>query len=73
MRRILASSLTDDDINDQNAVWTLIEEQVDATVKNKFRGYRLEFALMRQKSHENINDFVSRLREKVTKCKFENN
>ena len=73
MRRILASSLTDDDIIYQNAVWTLIEEQVDATVKNKFRGYHLVFALMRQKSHENINDFVSRLREKATKCKFENN
>ena len=28
---------------------------------------------MRQKSDENITDFVSRLREKATKCKFENN
>ena len=73
VRRILASSLTDDDKKDPNAVWAPNEEQVDATVKKKFRGHRLEFAFMRQKSHENINDFVSRLREKATKCKFENN
>ena len=28
---------------------------------------------MRQKSQDNTTDFVSRLREKATKCKFENN
>ena len=28
---------------------------------------------MRQKYDETITDFVSRLREKATKCKFENN
>ena len=28
---------------------------------------------MRQKSDENITDFVSRLREKATKCKCYNN
>ena len=73
MRRILASGLSDDEKKDPNAVWVLIEEQVDATVKINVRVHRLEFAHMRQKAEENITDFVSRLREKAIKCKFENN
>ena len=73
IRRILASGFFDDDKKDPNSVWALIEEQVYATVKINIRVHRLEFVHMRQKAEENIIDFVSILREKATKCKFEKN
>ena len=50
--------MPDDDKKYTNAVWALIVEQVDATVKKKLGIHRLEFALMRQKSNENITSNV---------------
>ena len=64
MRRIQASSLSDDDKKDPNTGWAFIEGQVSATVKNKFRVHRLEFAHMRQKSDENITNFICKKEKK---------
>ena len=71
MTRILASGLSNDNKKDPHAVWILTEEQVEATVKVHFFVHRLEFAHMGQKAEVNITDFVSRLRETATKCKFQ--
>ena len=61
MRRILASGLTTEECKDPDQIWNFLEGQVDATVKINFRVHRLEFAHMRQKTEENITDFISRL------------
>ena len=58
MRRILASCLPDDDKKYANAVWALIVKNVDATVKKNLGVHRLELALMRQKSNENLTSNV---------------
>ena len=71
MRRLLASGLSDADQKKPTAIWTLLESQLDATVKINFRVHRLEFANLRQKPTEPTADFVSRLREKASKCEFE--
>ena len=71
IRRVLNSGLSDNEQKDPGKLWSLIEEQVDATVKINFRVHRLEFSNFRQKTDENINDYVSRLREKAAKCEFE--
>ena len=70
MRRILSSGLTEDEKKDPDAIWKLIENQVDVTVMISFRIHRLEYSEMRQHDGENITDFVSRLREKASKCEF---
>ena len=66
MRRFLASGLSDDEKKDPNAVWALIEEQL-------VQQSRQLFASIVWKAEENISDFVSKLREKATQCKFESN
>lgn len=71
MRRILASGLTETEQKIPARVWTLIESEVDASVKINFRVHRLEFANMKQKTEETISQFLSRLREKATKCECE--
>lgn len=70
MRRVLASGLSGDEQKVPDNIWTLLEGQVDASVKINFRVHRLEFGQIRQKSGETISDFVSRLREKATRCEF---
>ena len=70
MRRILASGLTEAEQKVPEKVWTLIEAEVDASVKINFRVHRLEFARMKQKTDETISQFLSRLRDKATKCEF---
>lgn len=71
MRRILASGLTDEEQKKPDKIWNLIEGEVDASVKINFRVHRLEFGNMKQKTDETISQFLSRLREKATKCEFE--
>lgn len=71
MRRILASGLTEAEQKRPAQLWTLIESEVDASVKINFRVHRLELSNLRQKSEENISEYVSRLREKAKKCEFE--
>ncbi|XP_014667285.1 PREDICTED: uncharacterized protein LOC106808892 [Priapulus caudatus] len=70
MRRVLASGLSTEDQKDPEKIWDLLESQVDATVKINFRVHRLEFFNMRQKPDEDITTYMSRLREKATKCEF---
>ena len=70
MRRLLSSGLSEADKKKPDKIFELLENQLDASVKINFRVHRLEFAQIRQKSDETINDFVSRLREKASKCEF---
>ena len=71
MRRILSSGLSDADKKLPGKIFSLLENQLDASVKINFRVHRLEFGQIRQNADENITDFVSRLREKAIKCDFE--
>lgn len=71
MRRILSSGLSDEDKKIPEKIFELLEHQLDASVKINFRVHRLEFAQLWQKSTENITDFISRLREKASKCDFD--
>lgn len=71
MRRILASGLTPAQQRDPEEIWTLLKEQVDASVKINHRVHRLEFTHLKQKPDETITDYVSRLREKAAKCEFD--
>ena len=72
MRRILSSGLSADERKVAKNIFTLLESQLDATVKISFRVHRLEFQNMRQREEESITDFISRLREKSTPCNFRN-
>ena len=71
MRRILASGLSDNDRKDPAKIWTMLENQIDASVKVNFRVHRLEFAYIRQKPEEPFCEFINRLRTKAQKCEFE--
>jgi hypothetical protein len=70
MHRLLSSGLSEADQKDPEKIWNLFENQVDATIKINFRIHRLEFAQLKQKSNENVGNFVSRLRQKAVKCEF---
>ena len=70
MRRILTSGLTADEQEKPDSIWELIASQVDVSAKISFRVHRLELANMKQKSGENITDYIPRLREKAGKCEF---
>ena len=71
MRRILHSGMTDEDQKKPSELWKLLENEVDFTVKISFRVHRLEFSNIRQENDENTQQYLSRLREKALKCKFE--
>lgn len=71
IRRILASGLSEADQADPKKIWSLIETEVDATTKINFRVHRLEFSSYTQKPDESLSQYLSRLREKATKCEFE--
>ena len=71
MRRILHSGMTDEDQKKPSELWKLLENEVEFTVKISFRVHRLEFSNIRQENDENTQQYLSRLREKALKCKFE--
>ena len=71
MRRILSSGLSQTDLCNPSELWKLFESQLDASLKINFRVHRLEFATMHQLLDETITTYVSRLREKASKCEFE--
>ena len=71
MRRILSSGLSIDEKKKPDKIYKLLEQQLDASVKINFRVHRLEFSQLRQNADENITDFVSRLRDKASKCDFD--
>ena len=70
MRRILASGISAADSAVPDKLYELIEGQVDASVRINYRVHRLEFSTLRQQPAEPISDFISRLREKASKCQL---
>ena len=71
MRRILNSGMSDEDQKIPDKIWELLETEVDYSVKISFRVHRLEFSNIRQNSEETTQQYLSRLREKATKCNSE--
>ena len=71
MRRLLASGLSDNELKDPKVIFDFLETQLDGTLKINFRVHRLEYSHLMQNTDEPITTFVSRLREKASKCKFE--
>ena len=71
MRRILSSCLPQTDLCNPSELWKLFESQLDASLKINFRVHGLEFATIHQLLDETITTYVSRLREKASKCEFE--
>ena len=72
MRRLLASGLSQDQLNTPKEIWDLFDAQLDSCLNIYFRVYRLEFSCMHQQIEELITTYVSRLREKASRCEFEN-
>ena len=70
MHCLLASGLTDTDIKVPNNIWTLLEDQLDASVKINHCVRNLEFSHMQQKPEEAISDYITWLREQADKCEF---
>ena len=56
--RVLASGLTDEDRKKPEKIWTLLEEQLDATTHINYRVHRLELSNMLQKPGESITEYV---------------
>ena len=71
MRRILNSGMSDADQKIPEKIWELLEAEVDLSVKISFRVHRLEFSNIRQQNEETTQQYLSRLREKASKCNFE--
>lgn len=71
MRRLLNSGMSEEDQRNPIKIWDLLEDEVDHTVKISFRVHRLEFANIRQQPSETTQQYLSKLREKATKCAFE--
>lgn len=69
MKRILNSGMSMEDQRKPDKLWRLLEDEVDFTVKISFRVHRLEFSNTKQKD-ETTQQYISRLREKATKCSF---
>ena len=67
IRRVLASGLTDEERKKPEKIWTLLEQQLDASAHIN---YRVELSNMMQKPGESITEYVSRLRQKAAKCEF---
>ena len=70
MKRILNSGMMMEDQRKPGKLWKLLEEEVDFTVTISFPVHRLEFSNTRQKD-ETTQQYISRLREKATKCLFD--
>ena len=68
MRRLLASGLSQDQLNTPKEIWDMFDAQLDASLKINLRVHRLEFSYMHQHIEELITTCVSRLREKASKC-----
>ena len=62
--------LTDEDRKKPEKIWTLLEEQLDASTHINYIVHRLGLSNMLQKSGESITEYVSRLRQKAAKCEF---
>lgn len=72
VRRIMNSGLTQENQRDPKEIWKQIESEVDVSIKINFRIHRLEYSQIRQRPEETITGFISRLREKASRCEFEN-
>ena len=70
MRRVLNSGLSETEQKKPEFLWRLLEDEVDFSVKISFRVHRLEFSNIKQKD-EPLQQYISKLREKATKCAFE--
>ncbi|XP_038046793.1 uncharacterized protein K02A2.6-like [Patiria miniata] len=68
LRKINASSLTEDEQRDPSKLWDLFEKQLK--VKLNFRIHRLELMRYRQKPKEHLDEFVNRCRAKAVECQF---
>ena len=71
MKRLLASGLSQDQLNTPKEIWDMFDAQLDASLKIHFCVHRLEFSCMHQHIEELITTYVLRLREKTSKCEFE--
>ena len=58
-------------LKDPKVIFDFLETQLDGTLKLNFRVHRLEYSHLMQNTDEPITTFVSRLREKASKCIFE--
>lgn len=63
--------LSTDDAKDPEKVWVKFDEQIEP--RSSFRVERLTFQRMRQEENETSDDFISRLKNQATLCKFSNN
>lgn len=68
LRRLNASSLTDEDKKDPAKIWTLFNDQLNTHVN--FRIHRLELMRFKQQKEETVDDFVNRCRTKGAECDF---
>ena len=72
IRRLLASGLFQDQLNTPKYILDLFDAQLDTSLKMNVCVHRLELSCMHQQIEELIATYVSRLREKASKCEFEN-
>ena len=63
--------LTDDELKDQKNVWEKFATQIEPT--ENFRIHRLELQRFRQSENESVDEFCTRCKAKVLKCKFKDN
>ena len=68
--RVLACGLTEAEQKNPQKIWDLLETKLDASTHIIYRVHRLELASMKQKPNESITEYVSRLRQKASKCEF---
>lgn len=68
LRKLNASSLTEDDKKEPEKLWNLFEEQLN--IKVNFRVHRLELMRYKQKPGETLDNFINRCREKARDCDF---
>ena len=58
MRRLLNSDLSETDKKKPAKIWSLLESEVDASVKVSFRVHRLEFSHIMQNKDENTQNHI---------------
>ena len=68
LRRLNTSGLSEEDLECPNKVWATIEAQLKVNIN--FRIHRLELMRYRQRQDENIDEFVTRCRDKARDCDF---
>ena len=66
--RLNTSGMSEEEKKDPLKIWKLFSDQL--TMKVNFRIHRLELLKYHQRSDENLDQFVSRCREKAAKCDF---